>query len=111
NKTGVDLVRPLSAAALTALARAPMLHGCEYLFSTDGRSPISGFSRFKRRFDEACGVTGWTLHDLRRTARSLMSRAGVASDHAERCLGHVIGGVRGVYDRHEFHAEKKHAFE
>ena len=40
-----------------------------------------------------------------------MSRAGISSDHAERCLGHVIGGVRGVYDRHEFNAEKKHAFE
>ena len=36
---------------------------------------------------------------------------GISSDHAERCLGHVIGGVRGVYDRHEFHAEKKQAFE
>jgi integrase len=41
----------------------------------------------------------------------LMSRAGVPSDHAERCLGHVIGGVRGVYDRHEYHAEKQQAFE
>lgn len=41
----------------------------------------------------------------------MMSRAGVPSDHAERCLGHVIGGVRGTYDRHEYHAEKKLAFE
>jgi hypothetical protein len=40
-----------------------------------------------------------------------MSRAGVNADHAERCLGHVIAGVRGVYDRHEFHAEKLQAFE
>jgi hypothetical protein len=40
-----------------------------------------------------------------------MSRAGVPSDHAERCLGHVIGGVRGVYDRHEYHREKARAFE
>ena len=56
-------------------------------------------------------MTGWTLHDLRRTARSLMSRAGVNADHAERCLGHVIAGVRGTYDRHEYHAEKQHAFE
>jgi hypothetical protein len=40
-----------------------------------------------------------------------MSRAGVNSDHAERCLGHTIGGVRGVYDRHEFYDEKKRAFE
>jgi integrase len=51
------------------------------------------------------------LHDLRRTARSLMSRAGVNSDHAERCLGHVIGGVRGTYDRHEYYAEKQKAYE
>ena len=40
-----------------------------------------------------------------------MSRAGVNTDHAERCLGHVIGGVRGVYDRHEFYDEKKQAYE
>jgi integrase len=53
----------------------------------------------------------WTLHDLRRTARSLMSRAGVNPDIAERCLGHVIGGVRGVYDRHKFVEEMRHAFE
>jgi hypothetical protein len=40
-----------------------------------------------------------------------MSRAGVPADHAERCLGHVIGGVRGIYDRHEFSREKREAFE
>jgi integrase len=53
----------------------------------------------------------WTHHDLRRTARSLMSRSGVNPDHAERCLAHKIGGVRGTYDRYAYHAEKKHAFE
>ena len=53
----------------------------------------------------------WTLHDLRRTARSLMSRAGVPSDHAERCLGHVLPGIRGTYDRHEYLNEKRYAFE
>ena len=111
NKTKVDLVRPLSVAAQAVLARVPRLAGCNFVFSTDGRSAINGFSHFKRQFDTQCGVTGWTLHDLRRTARSLMSRAGVNVDHAERCLGHVIGGVRGVYDRHEFHAEKLRAFE
>jgi hypothetical protein len=40
-----------------------------------------------------------------------MSRAGVNADHAERCLGHVIPGVRGVYDRHAYHAEMLAAFE
>ena len=111
NKTKVDLVRPLSQAAQGALARAPKLADCRFVFSTDGAHPISGFSRFKKNFDKAAGITGWILHDLRRTARSLMSRAGVNSDHAERCLGHVIAGVRGTYDRHEYHAEKQRAFE
>ena len=111
NKTKVELVRPLSAAAQATLGKLPVLADCEYVFSANGRNPISGYTRFKKRFDKACGVAGWTLHDLRRTARSLMSRAGVNSDHAERCLGHVIAGVRGTYDRHEYHAEKQHAFE
>jgi hypothetical protein len=48
---------------------------------------------------------------LRRTSRSLMSRAGVDADIAERCLGHVIPGVRGVYDRHEYYREKAQAYE
>lgn len=111
NKTKVELVRPLSVAAQDVLARVPRLVGCDFVFSTDGRSAINGFSHFKRRFDAQCGVTGWTLHDLRRTARSLMSRAGVNADDAERCLGHVIGGVRAVCDRYEFHAEKLRAYE
>ena len=66
-------------------------------------------SRDKSTFDKACGVTGWRLHDLRRTARSLMSRAKVQSEHAERVLGHAIGGVEGVYDRHSYTDEKAHA--
>src|SRR5262249_7110430 len=57
------------------------------------------------------GSNDFTLHDLRRTARSLMSRASINADIAERCLGHVIPGVRGVYDRHEYQREKKLAFE
>ena len=40
-----------------------------------------------------------------------MSRAGVGADIAERCLGHAIPGVRGIYDRHRFEDEKRAAFE
>lgn len=109
-KTKLDHVVPLSASARKVLAAIPRIKGVPYIFTT-GTEPIGGFSKFKEAFDKECGITGWTLHDLRRTARSLMSRAGVPSDHAERCLGHVIGGVRGTYDRHAYHAEKKQAFE
>ena len=64
-----------------------------------------------RKADPTVKLERWTTHDLRRTARSLMSRAGCNPDHAERALGHVVGGVRGVYDRHEFKAEKARVFE
>ena len=53
----------------------------------------------------------WQLHDLRRTSRTLMSRAGIATDHAERAIGHKMAGVRGVYDRFAYLDEKRKAFE
>ena len=111
NKTKLDLERPLSKAAMAALQRGPRIDGSEFVFSTTGRRPIGGMARWKAKFDEACGVRNYTLHDLRRSARSLMSRAGVPADHAERCLGHVIGGVRGTYDRYEYFSEKRLAYE
>jgi integrase len=111
NKVKVDLIRPLSRAAQAVLGKLPHIGKRRFVFTTGSDRPLGSFTRFKHRFDAACAVTGWTLHDLRRTARSLMSRAGVATDHAERCLGHVIGGVRGTYDRHEYHPEKQRAFE
>ena len=48
----------------------------------------------------------FTVHDLRRTARSLLSRADVRPDISERVLGHTIAGVEGIYDRHRYDAEK-----
>jgi integrase len=53
----------------------------------------------------------WVIHDLRRTARSLLSRAGVASEIAERVLGHTIGGVEGIYNRHQYFEEKADALQ
>jgi integrase len=110
NKGKVDLIRPLSSAALGLLVGVPRFEACDFTFTVTGAGAIRDLSKPKTRLDEASGVSGWRLHDLRRTARSLLSRAGVPSDHGERCLGHVIGGVRGVYDRYQFHSEKKHAF-
>jgi integrase len=109
NKTGQELVRPLSKSALEIIEGLPRLGG--WVFTRTGKAPLSGLARFKIELDRASKTTGWTYHDLRRTARSLMSRAGVSSDHAERCLGHVIGGVRGVYDRHQYREEMLLAYE
>jgi integrase len=118
-KTGMENVVPLSDTVLHYLGK-PRKAG--FVFSsTGGELPFSGFSKAKRALDKAIAelrkrekrkpMPHWTLHDLRRTARSLMSRAGVAADVAERVLGHKIAGVRGVYDRHEYLAEKRDALE
>jgi integrase len=110
-KNGKEVARPLSRSVQQMLSAIPTLDGCKYVFTTDGRGPVTTFSTGKASIDEACGVTGWTFHDLRRTARTLLSRAGVDADTAERCLGHAIGGVRGVYDRHKYEEQMKVAFE
>jgi integrase len=111
NKTKQPLVRPLSKKVQTLLVSMPRFAGCPYVFTFTGKQAVGGYGRFKRQFDDACGVRNWTLHDLRRTARSLMSRAGINGDHAEQCLGHIVGGVKGTYDRHSYYDEKAHAFE
>jgi integrase len=111
NKTKLVLVRPLSRAALDLVHARPKIEGCEFVFTHTGRTALSALSRCKREFDDASGVKGWRIHDLRRTSRSLLARAGVPGDHAEQCLGHVVGGVRGTYERHDFHREKHQAYE
>jgi integrase len=108
-KNGKDTLIPLSKAAQRIIAAQPVLG--DFIFSANGSHALGGFADRKTAFDAACGISGWTIHDLRRTARTLLSRAGIPADISERCLGHALVGVRGVYDRHEYEAEKRHAFE
>jgi len=110
-KSKRDTVVPLSVAAQKILAAMPVRPGGDYVFSADGASALGNYAARKAVFDAACGVRGWVIHDLRRAGRTLLSRAGVTSDIAERCLGHAMVGVRGVYDRHAYEAEKRDAFE
>jgi integrase len=106
-----DHLIPLSAAARAVLAELPVIVNCDYVFTTDGRNAIGDLVRPKAKLDRLAGVHDWRLHDLRRVARSLLSRAGIAADIAEMCLGHTLTGVRGVYDRHSYRREKAQAFE
>jgi integrase len=122
-KTKTDHAVPLTGGAKGLIGQRPKDYAKRpFVFSTTGGAkPFSGYSKAKAALDKKIAelrtkagrdkIEPWTLHDLRRTARSLMSRAGVPTDHAERSLGHVIAGVRSVYDRHEYLAEKKKAFD
>jgi integrase len=117
---------PLSTAALRVLEAQPKIEGCDYVFPSRTKTPFSGFGKSKARLDKAILIDmrkranreadieplpNWTLHDLRRTAKTLMARAGVRPDISERVLGHVIIGVEGTYDRHSYADEKRDALE
>ena len=80
-----------------------------YVFAGRGGSHYSGYSKGKAALDAKVSIPGWRVHDLRRTARSLMARAGTRPDVAERVLGHVLPGVEGIYNRHTYTEEKAHA--
>jgi integrase len=97
----------LSQLALEVIADQPRINA--YVFAGRGEGPIGSSGNYKFEFDKLCGVKDWRFHDLRRTARSLMSRAGVLPHVSERVLGHVIRGVEGVYDRHAYESEKADA--
>lgn len=60
---------------------------------------INHWSTQKDRLDKLSGVTGWRLHDLRRSLATNMARLGVNSDIIERVLNHKAKGVRAVYQR------------
>jgi integrase len=99
----------LPQIAIDVIRSLPRYESNEFVFAGRGNSHFSGFSKGKAALDKAAPMPQWGLHDLRRTARSLMSRAGTRPDIAERVLGHAIPGVGGTYDRHEYREHKVQA--
>ncbi|MHC2707810.1 integrase [Bradyrhizobium diazoefficiens] len=97
----------------------------DLIFTTNGRTPISGWSKMKRRLDEAMSElararidskvnSNWRLHDLRRTCATGMAEIGVLPHVVEACINHVSGakaGVAGIYNRATYSTEKRVAFE
>jgi integrase len=108
--TAGELVLPPVAREI--IRAQPHLGDNPYVLAGRGNGHINGYSKSKRQFDARLpDMTQWQLHDLRRTARSLLSRAGVRPDIAERVMGHAIPGVEGVYDRHKYRDEKADALQ
>jgi integrase len=101
----------LPKTVLEVINAQPRLAGNPHVFAVGtGQGVFNSFSQRKGELDEKLPkMPPWVIHDLRRTARSLMSRAGVRPDIAERVLGHAIPGVEGVYDRHHYGDEKADA--
>ena len=86
----------------------------DLVFATSNGTPISVWSRIKRRLDAAMHAPPWRLHDLRRTAATGMAEIGIAPHIVEAVLNHISGaraGVAGTYNRAAYSDEKKAALE
>ena len=92
-----------------------------YVLTTTNRSAISGISKAKvaldaaiERLNDGKAIAQWRLHDIRRTVATGLQRLGVRFEVTEAVLNHVSGakgGVAGVYQRHDWAAEKRAALE
>jgi integrase len=111
----------LSELAIEIIGALPKMGSSEFVFTTTGRTPVSGYSRSKETLDrhmrKLAGETmvgKWILHDLRRTAATGMARLNIAPHVVDRILNHVSGTIRGVaavYNRHAYLEERKAALE
>lgn len=115
SKNGQPHDVPLSEAAIAILKLLPRM-GDTFVLTTNGKSAASNYSLNRRRLDALlpAGMPRWWLHDLRRTAASNMARLGINLPVIEKVLNHTSGsfaGVVGVYQRHDFGDEKRHALE
>ena len=76
---------------------------------------MSGFSKVKVRLDRICGVEGWVLHDLRRTAATAMARLKVPPHVTEKIINHrgsrVVGPMGRIYQRYDYLDERREALE
>lgn len=98
-----SLVLPPLALALVGRGEANSL-----VFS-GANGKLGGFSKFKTRLDTIAGVTGWRLHDLRRSAETRMQELGIRNEIVQAVLNHAIPGVGQVYLRGELETQKAEA--
>lgn len=126
-KNGLPNLVPLSKAAgteLDAISPYSSWPSSGLVFSTNGTSPVAGFSSAKRQLDSAIDqivleegsrpLLSWRVHDLRRTMATGFQRLGVRIEVTESALNHTSGsrsGIAGVYQRYDFASEKREAFD
>ncbi len=116
-KNGSTHLVPLSEQVLSILTAKkrksewvfPSIYNRTKGATTTGHAKTTKNARWKVQEDS--GITGWTGHDLRRTARTIMSRLRIKHHVRERVLNHSQGGIVGVYDQHDYFQEKADALD
>lgn len=113
-KNGRQHTVPITDAMLDLLRRVPRFLGSDFVFTTTGKTPISGFGRLKHRLDRTLpqGTEPWIIHDLRRTMATNMAMLGVPQPVTEALLNHktgVVSGVAAIYNVYSYADEKREA--
>ncbi len=111
-KNSREHIFPLGAMAKSILPGATDGRFLLPARGSEGQKPFNGIATAKPKLDKRCGVTDWTLHDLRRTFASGLASIGVQLPVIERLLNHVsgsFGGIVGVYQRYDFMPEMRDA--
>jgi len=108
-KSGNDFLVPLSPQMLKILDARPKIS--EWVFPSSKKGHAKCLKSTRVKLQKATGITGWTNHDLRRTARTLMSQLQIKQHIRERVLNHSQGGIVGVYDLHDYLQEKSDALD
>ncbi|WP_299966830.1 site-specific integrase [uncultured Roseobacter sp.] len=113
-KNGRQHTVPITGAMMDVLRRVPRFLGSDFVFTTTGKSPLSGFGRLKNRLDRALpeGADPWIIHDLRRTMSTNMTMLRVPQPVTEALLNHktgVVSGVAAIYNVYSYADEKREA--
>ncbi|PYC47266.1 integrase [Litorivita pollutaquae] len=113
-KNGKQHTVPITEAMLEVLGKTARFFNSDYVFTTTGKTPVSGFGRLKGRLDKALpeGTEAWIIHDLRRTMSTNMAMLGVPQPVTEALLNHktgVVSGVAAIYNVYSYADEKREA--
>ena len=121
-KNKLPHVVPLAGAALDILkAQKPLIvedeqthkkKTCPFIFSTTGKTPISGYSHIKRDIDKALAIqktkiADWRIHDLRRTVSTTLGDLGYSNEDVGILLNHASRSVTAIYNRSAYLEKKK----
>jgi integrase len=111
---------PIGPEAQGVIKGIPRLADNPYLFPAARErvrgkpaTVFNGFSKTKAAFEKECGISGWQLHDLRRTVSTYMAELQIPQIHVEKLLNHISGGTQSpiaqVYNRYTYLDEMRAA--
>ncbi|MBB1464560.1 tyrosine-type recombinase/integrase [Vibrio sp. SG41-7] len=129
SKTNVGFTIPLAPEVLKWLEELKIRgFGSEYVFPSRraSKSPHMGPDTLNRAITKLFGheagkkkqppnlmgdMPHFTVHDLRRTCRTLLAKQGTPGEVAERCLNHKLKGVEGIYNQNDYLEDRREALD